>query len=211
MTQAVPTRLSLRLSPPREPPSPKRGRDDVAPSSQNFDSVFRQASIVLAMRLHPSHSADALRKKSEGARDAGVRRTHGLRHLAKPEAERRSRPRLPSCMLSNRKSAFSPASRARCLRLSSAWPPVAEWFLPTALDLLQRLAVWHGVTAPPPRSPVTRTCGAGTDAASAAARWVCVLHPCAATASRSRLMTPHEAPSDGPAWAQYESGKSARG
>ena len=48
-------------------------------------------------------------------------------------------------------------------------------------------------------------------AAWTAARWVCVLHPCAATALRSRLTTPREAPSDGPAWAQYESGKSARG
>src|SRR6476469_1866808 len=44
-------------------------------------------------------------------------------------------------------------------------------------------------------------------AAWTAARWVCVLHPCAATASRSRLTTPREAPSDGPAWAQYESRK----
>ena len=38
----------------------------------------------------------------------------------------------------------------------------------------------------------------------AAARWVCVLHPCAATASRSRLTKPREAPSDGPACGQYE-------
>jgi len=48
-------------------------------------------------------------------------------------------------------------------------------------------------------------------AAWTAARWVSVLHPCAATASRFRLTTPREAPSDEPARAQYESGKSARG
>jgi len=41
-------------------------------------------------------------------------------------------------------------------------------------------------------------------AAWAAARWVCVLHPCAATALRSRLTTPREAPSVGPACRQYE-------
>jgi len=48
-------------------------------------------------------------------------------------------------------------------------------------------------------------------AAWTAARWVCLLHPCAATASRSRWTTPREAPSDEPAWAQYESEKIARG
>jgi len=48
-------------------------------------------------------------------------------------------------------------------------------------------------------------------AAWTAARWVSVLHRCAATASRFRLTTPREAPSDEPARAQYESGKIARG
>ena len=78
------------------------------------------------------------------------------------------------------------------------------WFAIHRFGLLQRLAVWHGVTALPPKSPVTPL-WRRDHAASAAARWVCVLHPCAATASRSRLTTPREAPSDGPAWEQYES------
>ena len=82
--------------------------------------------------------------------------------------------------------------------------------LPAAVDLCGRLSVGPDVRQPPPRARDANL-SRRDHAACAAARWVCVLHPCAATASRSRLTTPREAPSDGPAWAHYESGKSARG
>jgi hypothetical protein len=62
--------------------------------------------------------------------------------------------------IKTRKSALSPASHARCLRLSSAWPPVAEVSI-HRFGLLQRLAVRHGVTALPPKSPVTPTVAPG--------------------------------------------------
>ena len=180
---------------------------NAAPIPQNWTSVLRQASIVLAMRLHPSYSADAHSKKSEGARDAArSNRSAGVEAMAMQmrSLDLNRRPKEKTS-----KSAFSPASRARCLRLCSARPPVAEVsnhrFGPG-----QRLAVWHGVTALPPKSPVTPSVAPGRCSFSRRALGG-VLHPCAATALRSRLTTPREALSDGPAWAQYESGKSARG
>ena len=74
--------------------------------------------------------------------------------------------------------------------LSVFYPPL--WTLAAP----GRLARSYGAIT---KEPGDANCGAGADAASAAARWVCVLHPGPATALRSRLMTPHEALSDGPA------------
>ena len=110
--------------------------------------------------LHPSHSADALSETSPRARGTpGVRRTHGPRCVAAPKRNGDlGRDRRSKCR--NRKSAFSPASRARCLRLSSAWPPVAEVSVHRC-GLLQRLAVRHGVTALPPKNPVTPSVAPG--------------------------------------------------
>ena len=73
---------------------PIAARGSRQPSSISFD--FQTASIVLAMRLHPSHSADALRKQSEGARDAGGPTDPRASASRDAEAERRSRPRSPS-------------------------------------------------------------------------------------------------------------------
>ena len=165
---------------------------NAAPIPQNWTSVLRQASIVLAMRLHPSYSADAHSKKSEGARDA-ARSNRSAGNSGKKTS----------------KSAFSPASRARCLRLCSARPPVAEVsnhrFGPG-----QRLVVWHGVTALPPKSPVTPSVAPGRCSFSRRALGARVA-PVRGHRSPPRLTTPREAPSDGPVWAQYEPGKSARG
>ena len=100
------------------------------------------------------------RKKVRGrAGRRGVRRTHGPRCVAAPKRNGDlGRDRRSKCR--NRKSAFSPASRARCLRLSSAWPPVAEVSVHRC-GLLQRLAVRHGVTALPPKNPVTPSVAPG--------------------------------------------------
>ena len=149
-------------------------------------------------------------KKSEGARDAGGPADPRAPMSRDTEAERRSRPRPPSGL----GRTASPPSLQRpargVYRLSSASPPVAECFLPTALGFDSAWPFGTELRRCRQRAR-DANCGAGADAASAAARWVCVLHPGAATALRSRLTTPREAPSDGPAWAQYESGKSARG
>ena len=60
-----------------------------------------------------------------------------------------------------RKSAFSPASRARCLRFA---PHVPRWseFSNHRCEPRRHLAAWRGVTASPPKRLVTPTCGAGT-------------------------------------------------
>jgi len=98
----------------------------------------------------PSFSWRVFAPESFG-RCALERRTHGLRCVAAPNRNGDlGRDRRSKCR--NRKSAFSPASRARCLRLSSAWPPVAEVSI-HRFGLLQRLPVRHGVTALPPKSP----------------------------------------------------------
>src|SRR6187401_3861658 len=67
-----------RLSPPREPPSPKSGRDAVAPASQGSASFFRQASIVLAMRFASElFGRCALEKVRGRARRREVQQTRG--------------------------------------------------------------------------------------------------------------------------------------
>ena len=103
---------------------------------------YRKTSIQFSNSLHRSRDAFCIRvirpmrtrKKSEGARDAGGPTDPRASMRRRTEAERRSRPRPPS----GRGSAVSPPSLQRpargVWRLSSAWPPVAEWFLPTALD-----------------------------------------------------------------------------
>jgi hypothetical protein len=100
-------------------------------------------------------------RKVRGARDAGGPTDPRASASRDTEAERRSRPRPPSGSGRNRKSAFSPASRARCLRLSSAWPPVAEWLLPTAVGPLWPPGRWTGVTAATSKDPVTPTVAPG--------------------------------------------------
>ena len=83
-------------------------------------------------------------RKSEGARDTGVRRTHvnlgTSRHQGHPAANRapeRKAMGIPSGEwqpfgLPVRKSAEAPASRARCLQACSACPPAgcAGWIQP---------------------------------------------------------------------------------
>jgi hypothetical protein len=154
--------------------------------------------------LRPSHSAEAPSEKSEGSRDAGGPtdpRAPMCRHIG---AERRSRPRPPSGDCRNRKSAFSPASRARCLRFA---PHVPRWseFSNHRCEPRRHLAAWRGVTASPPKRLVTPTCRAGNHAA-----WTCLavgvrVAPVRGHALRSRFSTPLEAPSDGPACAHYQS------
>jgi len=104
--------VSRSASPPREPPSPKSGRDDDASHRETLIQFsgqppsFSRCGCIRVIR--PMRT----RKKSEGARDAA--RSSG------PVESSGKNPRGP---------AFSPASRARCLRLSSTRPPVAEVFI----------------------------------------------------------------------------------
>ena len=76
----------------------------------------------------------------------------------------------------------------------SAWPPVDTLLLSTAVGPLRPPDRENGGTAIASQGPVIRSTRTGTDAAWAAARWVCVLHPGAATASRSHSTTPRERP-----------------
>src|SRR4051812_8733398 len=141
-------------------------------------------------------------RKSPRARGTpGVQRTHGLRCLATPKRNgdlgRGRRPVLvkPQVRL------LSSVPRAVFIGFPPHGPRWLSGFYPPLWTLAApgRLARSYGAAA---KEPGDANCGAGTDAAPAAARWVCVLHPCAATALRSRLTTPHEAPSDGPACGQ---------
>jgi hypothetical protein len=126
--------------------------------------------------LRPGQSADAPSERSEGARDAGGPADPRASMCRHTEAERRSRPRPPSGYCRNRKSAFSPASRARCLRFA---PHVPRWseFANHRCESRRHLAAWRGVTASPPKRLVTPTCGAGTVRLGPASRWVCILAP----------------------------------
>ena len=76
----------------------------------------------------------------------------------------RGTPRGPTDPRKFRKKPASPPSLQRpargVLRLSSAWPPVAEVSVHRC-GLLQRLAVRHGVTALPPKNPVTPSVAPG--------------------------------------------------
>jgi hypothetical protein len=47
--ESAPARLALGL-PPREPPSPKTGRDDGARTSRNSDSIFKQPARAFSQR-----------------------------------------------------------------------------------------------------------------------------------------------------------------
>jgi hypothetical protein len=161
-----------------------------------------QAGEMLRVR-HRSRDASAS-ESSAGAHSKGprarrtlwARKTHGPSRLA---ARRQSG-------WKNRRFAVSPTPRARCLRLAPRGPRWTEVFYPP---------LWTSACACPSiRGYGTRLRGPGDAnswrqdrAAWAAARWVCVLHPCAATARLSRLTTPREAPSDGQACAEYEAGK----
>ena len=112
------------------------------------------------------------REKSEGARDAGVRRTHGLRHLATPKQNGDpAKDRRPS-VETNRKSAEPSAPRARCLRLAPHDPRWAEFSEPLRwcgrtgsthrCEPSTAPGRWHGVTALPPSGSVSPTRGDGT-------------------------------------------------
>ena len=136
------------------------------------------------------------RSKSEGgAGRRGPSWTHGPRHLATPR-------HLQSDL---RKSAMSPASRARCLKPYAARPPVAVTFqasfpfrrgsLTTAVGTID--GAWRPVTAVRRchrGSPVMRERAHRDRAASAVAARVCVLHPVATTAPDPHSKTPLEAP-----------------
>src|SRR5687768_18211450 len=78
-------------------------------------------SLVLAARLRPRHSAGAPSNKSEGARNAGGPADPRAPMPRGTGAGRQARPgRRPDG--ENRKSAFSPTTRARCLRLALHGP-----------------------------------------------------------------------------------------
>ncbi len=131
----------------------------------------RKSGIVLAARLRPSHfgrSAFGKVRGRAGRRGLTDPRASACRHT---EAERRSRPRPPSGSGSCRKSAVAPASRARCLRLAPHDPRWAEFSEPLRCCGLTgpthrcgpstAPGRWHGVTALPPRGPVSPTRGDG--------------------------------------------------
>ena len=113
-------------------------------ASANPDSIFKQPpsfSRCICIRvIRPMRLAEKVRGRA-GRRE--VQRTRG------------------KFRKKTRKSAFSPASRARCLRLSSAAPPVAQVSI-HRFELWQRLAVWHGVTALPAKESGDAIRGAGT-------------------------------------------------
>jgi hypothetical protein len=118
---------------------------DVALSTHNFESDSEQPPSF-SRRDAPEwvFSSMRVRKKPEGR--AGRREVRWIRGISGNKT---------------RKSAFSPASRARCLRLSSAAPPVAQVSI-HRFELWQRLAVWHGVTALPAKESGDAIRGAGT-------------------------------------------------
>ncbi len=143
--------------------------------------------------MRPSFAVVAPSERSEGARDAGGPtdpRASACRHT---EAERKSRPGSPSVLSKPQVRLLSSVPRA----VFGGFPPHGpRWlsvFYPPLWTLTApgRLVRSYGTAA---KESGDANCGAGTDAAPAAARWVCVLHPCAATASRPRLMTPMKRP-----------------
>jgi hypothetical protein len=143
-----------------------------------------------------------LREKSEGARDAGVRvapRTSTSRDIeasggfsaASPPFLRPPARGVWACSVRPRRTDFSgPLSLVRSSGLSTAVGPLRH--LPVETVLRHRLQ----------GSGAAKLSLRDLTAWADAVRWVCVLHPCAATASQSRLTTPREAPSDGPACAE---------
>ena len=76
---------------------------------------------------------------------------------------------------------FSSVPRA-VFEACSARPPVDTLFLSTAVGSGDRLTVGTRGTAIASKDPVTRSIPSRDRAAWAAALWVCVWHPCAATA-----------------------------
>ena len=139
-------------------------------------------------------------KKMRAARDAGVLTDPQASASREAEAGRcfsmKPRPKL-------RKSAISPASRARCLKpalhdprwtdlsgparsmQAGAYPPLV------GPDCTPAMGIAFGRSHPMPRDPRL----ADRDrAASAVAARVCVLHPVATTAPDPHLRTPPEAP-----------------
>ena len=103
----------------------------------------------------------------------------------------------------NRKSAISPASRARCLKpalYDPRWsyrfglPCSREGCLTTAVGASTCLGGWHRRYDMPPRAPGDARLARRDRAASAVATRVCVLHPFATTAPDPHSKTPLEAP-----------------
>ena len=112
----------------------------IAKSRFSFQTSLHRSRDAFASE---SFGRCALRKKSEGARDAarsrGPAESSGKKPASPPSLQRPAR---------------------GVLRLSSARPPVAEVSI-HRFGPGQRLAVWHGVTALPPKSPVTPTVAPG--------------------------------------------------
>ena len=152
-------------------------------------TIFKPAVIILAAGFRPSLASGLRPRRSpRGARDAGVaedpqtsapRDTEACRAMVEPQVRRSSG--VPRAVF----------------EACSAGPPVVRLFRsPLACAVLGDLTTAEGVwpcargTAPDAQWP-PYPCGAQPalrdPAAWAAARWVCVLHPCAATAIPSRL------------------------
>ena len=91
----------------------------------------------------------------------------------------------------------------RSVRLLQWLPRWLRFSYLTALGCCSAWRVQQSSTALSTKEPVTPSVAPGPCSFSSP-HVVCVLHPCAATALRLRLTTPHEAPSDGPACAEYQ-------
>ena len=124
------------------------------PSPQGEDSggVARAFPTIRSSSQPPSFSRRVLRPSFHAVCACGK----------SPRA--RGTPRGPTDPRKFRKKPASPPSLQRpargVLRLSSARPPVAEVSI-HRFGPGQRLAVWHGVTALPPKSPVTPSVAPG--------------------------------------------------
>src|SRR6185295_19605640 len=120
----------------------------------------------------------------------GVQRTHGPRHLAAPRHLQFDNPQVRH---------LSGVPRAAFGRLSFARPPVDLPFqAPSPAGAAKPIHRYRGI--PVNRSevpqntqvlwpPATRGSARRDRATSAAALWVCVLHPCAATAPDPHFVT----------------------
>jgi hypothetical protein len=142
------------------------------------------------------------RRKVRAARDAGVLADPRASASREAEAERCfSIKRRSDCR--NRKSAISPASRARCLKPAphdprwtylSGFRPHRRGSLSTASGASTCLDGWHRRYDMPPRAPGDARLARRDRAASAVSARVCVLHPSETTAPDPHSKTPLEAP-----------------
>ena len=169
--------------------------------------------------LRPSYLGRCAFGKSPRARGTPrVERTHGPRHLATPKQNGGpAKDRHPFVLKPQVRRPST--SRARCSGLLRVTPaglsfqnPSAvadERGLPTAMSLGSAWPLVRSYGAATKRL-VTRTGRAGT-VRLGPPRVGCACCTRARPPRAGPTLRAREAPSDGPAWAQYESGKSARG